>query len=112
MTDPRNFPSLLSGGWRELAFEFFRDGIEIAWLNDQGEAGGSALLRYQPGAAAPEHLHQGLETIVVLEGSQSDERGTYRTGDVVTNPPGYQHSVWTDEGCVVLICWARPVAFV
>lgn len=112
MPDPSHFSDLLAGGWRDLSFSPFREGIEICWLHDEGENGGSALLRYEPGASAPLHLHQGLETVIVLEGSQSDERGIYRTGSVVTNPPGYRHSVLSEEGCVVLICWAKPVAFV
>ena len=62
-----------------------------------------ALLRYQPGTAVPRHRHLGLETIVVLEGSQSDERGRYETGAVVLNPEGSEHHVCSDEGCVVLI---------
>jgi anti-sigma factor ChrR (cupin superfamily) len=54
----------------------------------------------------------GLETILVLEGSQSDERGTYDAGTLVFNPAGTVHRVWSDEGCVVLIQWAKPVEFV
>lgn len=77
----------------------------------QGEPG-VALLRYQPDAAVPRHRHLGLETIVVLEGSQSDERGRYETGAVVLNPEGSEHSVWSEDGCVVLIQWDRPVELV
>ena len=77
----------------------------------QGEPG-VARLRYQPGTAVPRHRHLGLETIVVLEGSQSDERGRYGTGAVVLNPEGSEHSVWSEDGCVVLIQWDRPVELV
>lgn len=71
-----------------------------------------ALLRYAAGAAAPRRLHQGLETIVVLEGFQRDERGVYPAGSVVLHPRGSIHSVASDDGCVVLIQWDRPVRFV
>jgi anti-sigma factor ChrR (cupin superfamily) len=101
---------LLAGGWRTLAFEPFRPGLEICRLVEGGEEQASvALLRYEPGASVPWHWHQGLETILVLEGSQSDERGRYRAGELVTNPAGTAHSVWSEEGCVVLIQWERPV---
>jgi anti-sigma factor ChrR (cupin superfamily) len=60
-------------------------------------------------ARVPHHLHQGLETVVVLDGAQADENGEYRAGAVVLNPQGSEHSVWSDEGCVVLIHWTRPV---
>jgi anti-sigma factor ChrR (cupin superfamily) len=101
---------LLAGGWRDLAFEHFRDGITVHWLLRGSDAEPSvAILKYQPGAAVPLHRHAGLETIVVLEGMQSDESGDYKAGTVVFNAVGTEHSVWTKEGCVVLIQWALPV---
>jgi len=107
MAEPSFVPGLLQGGWRSLAFEPFRDGVEICRLV-RGEPE-LALLRYAPGAQVPRHLHQGLETILVLEGAQSDERGTYEAGTLAINPPGSRHSVTSAEGCVVLIQWTRPV---
>jgi len=101
---------LFPDGWRSHRFEPFRDGVEISWLVP-GEPG-VALLRYAPGASVPRHRHTGLETIFVLNGSQTDERGRYGAGAFIVNHPGTEHSVWTDEGCVVLIHWDRPVAFV
>ena len=68
-----------------------------------------AVLRYRAGASVPRHLHQGLETVLVLEGSQSDERGRYQAGAIVFNAAGTEHSVWSEDGCVVLIQWERPV---
>ncbi|MEM9104547.1 MAG: cupin domain-containing protein [Pseudomonadota bacterium] len=63
------------------------------------------------GASVPRHLHTGLETILVLEGTQSDERGDYPAGSVILNPKGTVHSVWSATGCVVLIQWQLPVEF-
>ena len=104
------FPALLDGGWRDLAFEHFRDGIEAHWLLRGGEAEPSvAVLKYRPGASVPRHRHAGLETIVVLEGTQSDDNGDYPAGSVILNPVGTEHAVWTKDGCVVLIHWALPV---
>jgi len=104
------FPALVKGGWRDLAFEHFRHGIEVHWLRKGSDAEPTvAVLKYQAGASVPRHRHIGLETIVVLEGVQSDESGDYAAGTVVLNPVGTEHSVWTTEGCVVLIHWALPV---
>lgn len=97
----------MSGGWRDFAFVPFRDGVEICEICSGEPA--VALLKYHPGATVPRHMHTGLETILVLEGSQSDEKGRYRAGTMVLNPEGSIHSVWSDEGCVVLIQWERPV---
>jgi len=104
-----HFPDILASGWKTASFEPFREGVEICVLRKDDPS--VALLKYAPGARVPLHLHTGLETILVLEGSQSDERGTYTAGDLVFNPEGSSHSVWSEDGCVILITWARPVKF-
>lgn len=109
MRDPFSIPELLAGSWRQLTFEPFRDGIEIHHIV-KGEPA-VALLRYAPGGSAPLHRHAGLETVIMLDGSQRDERGLYAKGDVIFNTEGSQHCVVSDEGCVVLIQWARPIEF-
>jgi len=109
MTKQIVLKNMLQGGWRDCAFEYFRDGIEICRL--VSGAPEVALLRYQPGASAPLHLHQGLEMIVILEGSQRDDYGVAEVGAVILNPAGTRHAVATDDGCVVLVQWERPVAF-
>ena len=106
----RSAALFLSVDSSNLAFEPFRDGIEIVTLA-QGEPA-VALLKYAPGARVPRHRHTGLETIYVIEGSQSDERGTYGAGSIVLNQPGSEHSVWSDEGCLILIQWAKPIEFI
>lgn len=114
MADPGllqdRIPGLLAEGWRSMDFAPFREGVEICWIK-KGEPG-VALLRYAPGARVPAHRHTGLETILVLDGSQSDERGTYAAGSLVLNAEGSAHSVWSEEGCVVLIQWERNVRFI
>ena len=103
----RHLPGMLAGGWHDLPFAPFRDGVDICDLTPGYPK--LALLRYAPGAAVPRHRHRGLETILVLEGSQSDEAGHYPAGSLMLNPEGTEHAVRSDEGCVVLIQWERPV---
>ncbi|MEL6452145.1 MAG: cupin domain-containing protein [Pseudomonadota bacterium] len=110
MLDQTVFRDLLAGGWVNLPYAPFRDGITISHLLEGTPA--IAVLRYAPGAKAPLHEHVGAEMIVVLEGQQSDEYGTYAAGDMIINPPGSRHSVWSDTGCVVLLHWAQPVRFI
>ncbi|WP_437738847.1 cupin domain-containing protein [Sorangium sp. So ce1335] len=91
----------------------FREGVEIHRLYGSGDAGASAaLLRYAPGASVPQHVHRGREHILVLAGSQSDERGHHRAGTLVVNSPGTRHSVSSAEGCIVLAIWEQPVVFI
>ena len=106
----RAYAGLLKGGWRHLAFEPFGEGIEAHWLVKGGAGDPSAaLLRYESGASVPRHRHGGLETILVLEGSQSDETGDYEAGSLVLNAKGTEHSVHSKNGCVVFIQWDLPV---
>ena len=106
----RVYGGLLKGNWRDLAFEPFREGIQAHWLVKGGAGDPSAaLLRYEPGASVPRHRHGGLETILVLEGSQSDEMGDYEAGALVFNATDTEHRVWSKGGCVVFIQWDLPV---
>lgn len=77
-----------------------------------GSESTASILRYAPGAHIPYHRHPGYEHVYVLSGSQRDERGTYRAGALVINPPGSGHDVVSDDGCTVLLIWERPVIFV
>ncbi|WP_316861726.1 cupin domain-containing protein [uncultured Cohaesibacter sp.] len=109
MSEQRAFEGLLQEGWKDLPFEPFREGVEVHYLWQQESGPVWAFLRYEAGASVPRHLHKGLETIIVVEGSQSDENGRYETGAVICNPEGTSHDVWSEDGCVVLIQWAEPV---
>ena len=72
----------------EIAWQPFRKGIEIHHLyGELGVGRAAALLRYAPGASLPSHRHAGFEQILVLQGSQVDERGRYGKGTMVVNPP-------------------------
>lgn len=110
MTKSLTFQEFLPENWKSRPFEAFREGVEICYLWQGGPV--IALLRYEKGASVPKHRHTGLETILVLEGSQSDENGRYFAGSLMINPEGSTHSVWSEEGCTVLIQWERPVVFV
>lgn len=95
------------------AFEPFRPGVEISRLYQNEVTGASAaVLRYAPGASVPEHVHQGYEHVLVLEGEQCDHRGSYPAGTLVINPPGTRHTVSSPQGCIALLIWQNPVRFV
>ena len=94
----------------QLDWQPFRPGIEIHRLYQTVTDGpAAALLKYAPGATVPAHDHSGYEHIIVLSGSQQDERGVYPTGTLVINPPGSGHTVTSEAGCIVLIIWEKPV---
>ena len=95
-----------------LDWKPMRPGIEVHRLYQHGDDGpAAAFLRYKPGATLARHRHTGVEHIFVLAGSQQDERGIYRAGAFVVNPPGTAHNVVSPEGCIVLVLWEKPVSF-
>lgn len=115
MASPLIFPELLSGAFdlETLSWEPFREGVEIARLyGGEPDASSAALLRYAPNAKVPQHIHIGHEHILVLRGSQSDGTHTYRAGTVVISKPGTSHAISSEEGCVVLAIWERPVEII
>lgn len=96
-----------------MQWQDFRDGVEMILLSgDAAQGCSSALLRYHPGARIPEHMHVGMEFLLILRGSQSDERGHYNAGTFLINPTESSHKVLSEEGCVVLAVWEKPVRFI
>jgi anti-sigma factor ChrR (cupin superfamily) len=88
----------------------FREGVEMCPLyGGASDAPAAALLRYAPNASVPRHLHRGYEHILILSGSQRDERGHYEAGTLLVSEPGTSHRVSSEQGCVVLAIWERPV---
>ena len=104
------YRSLVADGWRALPFEAFSKGVTVHWIRrGPDDEPTLALLKYEPGGKVPRHLHTGPETVLVLDGVQSDDNGDYPAGTFVLNDTGSKHSVWSESGCVVLIQWSRPV---
>ena len=95
----------------QLAWQPFREGVEIYPIYKNKLGCSAALLRYAPGAAVPAHEHVGYEHILVLSGEQRDEQHQYLKDTLVISPPGTCHSIQSRTGCVVLAIWEKPVSF-
>jgi anti-sigma factor ChrR (cupin superfamily) len=109
---PLNFAGLLQRALtNEMQWEPFHPGVEIVQLYREADGHAAALLRYTPGAGVPRHDHPGFEHILILSGSQVDDRGTHVTGTLLINPPGSSHQVSSPDGCIVLAIWEQPVRF-
>lgn len=96
---------------RRAGYVPLRPGVDALYLYDDAGGAACAVLKYAPGAEVPEHRHLGYEHVMVLSGSQEDERGRYGPGTLVINAPGTRHRVWSPEGCLALVIWERGVAF-
>ncbi len=95
-----------------FAWRPFTRGVEIHRLYGDGREGpAAAVLKFSPGGRVPMHEHQGYEHILVLSGSQVDENSRAETGSLIINPPGTSHSILSENGCLVLAIYEKPVRF-
>jgi len=79
----------VAGDFSNRKWQEFKPGVQASWVYENGESGPAcAFLKYAPGTAIPWHWHPAHEHILVLEGSQSDENGTYRAGSVLISRSG------------------------
>ncbi|KEP68905.1 transcriptional regulator [Thioclava dalianensis] len=93
--------------WRSLG-----NGIKQAILS--ADKRGSARLLYIPaGKAVPDHTHGGLELTLVLQGSFSDETGTFGVGDVEVAEDDLDHTPMAGPGeaCICLAATDAPLRF-
>ncbi|MFT3924222.1 MAG: cupin domain-containing protein [Myxococcales bacterium] len=91
----------------------FRPGVKKLILSGTPESRHVSVLWYgaegKPGAV-PLHYHDKTESIFVIEGSQSDAKGTYGKGSFYFNPPGSGHNVFDSSG-LFLLSYAAPPDF-
>lgn len=80
-------------------------GVERRRLErDAAESGrATSIVRYASGASFSSHVHEGGEEIYVLEGSLSDESGTFPAGSYLRNPPGSSHAPRSEAGCLLFV---------
>jgi anti-sigma factor ChrR (cupin superfamily) len=80
-------------------------GIDRNMLDRVGEedARATSIVRYAPGSSYTPHKHPLGEEILVLSGVFSDEHGSYPAGTYVRNPPGSEHTAYSEEGCELFV---------
>ena len=84
-------------GWEEFGKDVTRialhqHGLEEVWL-----------VRMAPGSRIEDHFHDLGEEIFVVDGTFTDEYGTYPKWSWVRYPHGSSHSAWTAEGCTLFL---------
>lgn len=80
-------------------------GVERMMLDRIGGevARATTIVRFEPGSRFDEHIHDGGEEFLVLEGVFSDESGDYPAGSYVRNPIGTSHAPHTEKGCTIFV---------
>ena len=69
----------------------------------------SILLKFDAGASYPYHNHPAGEELFVLEGGCNIEGAFLEKGDYLYTPPGFKHSVKSDNGCVLFFMIPQEV---
>jgi len=64
-----------------------------------------------PGSQTPAHKHQGSEITLVLDGSFSDDSGTYEAADFIVRSGKDEHQPVSEEGCLCFAVLDSPVTF-
>ncbi len=103
--------------WKTADYERYPSLPETAdpidWHNvrakpETGE--GLSLIHFLPGTSSALHEHIGYEEFVVLQGALKDPDGTvYKTGDVVSLPPGSIHGSYSENGCITAVVIEKPL---
>ncbi|SHM01186.1 dimethylsulfonioproprionate lyase family protein [Flavobacterium chilense] len=91
--------------WKPLIEEGVNtDGIsaKILCYDDIAKRPTTFLLRFEPGASYPNHVHPAGEEIYVIEGEVRSGKDELKTGDYLYMPPGSTHSVFSKTGCTLL----------
>ena len=87
-------------------------GVEIKVLMEDKATGLlTALTRFAPGAALPDHEHTEIEQSFVLEGSLVDHEGAATAGNYVWRPAGSRHDAHSPNGAIVLSFFLKPNKF-
>jgi putative transcriptional regulator len=94
-------------------FRFLAPGLRHIPLDFSVGGVPARVIRFAPGFKIPEHRHQGLEFLLVLEGMLHDtvSGDAFRRGDVSRREPDTTHGQWIDksEPCTCLVISAAPV---
>jgi putative transcriptional regulator len=94
-------------------FRFLAPGLRHIPLDFSVGGVPARVIRFAAGFKIPEHRHQGLEFLLVLDGMLHDtvSGDAFRKGDVSRREPGTTHGQWIDksEPCTCLVISAAPV---
>ncbi len=92
-------------------FFTFRPNLEKLILAGEADTEHISILWYTvPDGQVGLHSHNMTESVYVIEGAQTDAKGTYPTGSLYFNPPGSSHEISDSSGFFIL-AYASPPNF-
>lgn len=108
---PQPLRSYLGASLDALPWRALGPTVRTVELPTQGAK--ARLFRIKPGAALPQHSHNGAEYTLVLAGGFSDEVGSFARGDVASADESLLHQPVADPGepCICLAVTDAPLRF-
>lgn len=86
----------------QIPWQTFRENASIKNLTNEDIQ--IDIIKLEPNSQFDEHVHEKSEWIYVLNGTFSDENGTYSKGHFVTAKKESKHATKSEEeGCEVLV---------
>ena len=77
--------------------------VKVLRFDEATSRAPTILLKFDPGARYPAHIHPGGEEIFVLEGDIRLGKDHLYNGDYLYTAPNNIHAVYSKGGCVVLV---------
>ncbi len=92
------------------AEEIFKNVFLKHLTRDEGKNFQMDIVEVRPNSGIPQHSHPDNEWIYILEGSLTDENGTYQKGDFTIFPKDSIHTpISGEQGCTFIRCWCGKV---
>ena len=93
--------------WKKIFNGFYEFNFKLSSIEN------AKLIKMNPGTKVPLHSHNGKEFILVIEGSFSDEYGTYNKGSLQINDSNIKHTpiASNTEGCICLTITEEELVF-
>ena len=83
------------------------DRLMLERIGDEKVSRATSIVTYQPGSSFSEHVHDGGEEFLVLDGVFSDTTGNFGAGTYVRNPVGSRHAPWSKPGTTIFVKLAQ-----
>jgi hypothetical protein len=83
------------------------DRLMLERIGDEKVSRATSIVTYQPGSSFSEHIHDGGEEFLVLDGVFSDTTGDFGPGTYVRNPVGSRHAPWSKPGTTIFVKLAQ-----
>jgi len=77
--------------------------VKVLRFDEATSRAPTILLKFDPGARYPAHIHPGGEEILVLDGDIRLGKDHLQAGDYLYTAPNNIHAVHSPSGCVVLV---------